>query len=231
MKANVCVGLVVGIAGLVSGGCSDDAEPVVTPDAEVSPVDGESDGGDTSAADSGTEVAPDAADTADGTGTPETMDMVEVNDTVEVPDLVEEVEEVVTSHCPETPCQPGELCTEGVCVCDPTPVSYRDDIAPKLASGCGPGCHVYNGSIASGSAGLNLSRSFSYQELVEVRTFQCGDDRVRVARGDVGASYLIDKMLGRQMCAGIRMPKGRSVWSASDMALVGRWICQGAEDN
>jgi len=228
MKANVCVALVVGIWGLVSGGCSDDAEPIVTPDAEVSPVDVDSDVGDIGVPDTGAEVSPDAVETTDGAGSPDAADMVDVSDHVDEPDLVEEV---VTTRCPETPCEHGELCSDGVCVCDPTPVSYRDDIAPKLSAGCGPGCHVYNGSIASGSAGLNLARSFSYQELVEVRTFQCGDDRVRVAKGDVGASYLIDKMLGRQMCAGVRMPKGRSLWSASDMALVGRWICQGAEDN
>lgn len=240
MKSSQSIGVVAWVLGLVLAGCSEGSALVVTPDAEVLPVDVESDGGDTAVLDTGTEVpdvGPDAADGSDSADTvapldtSDTHDGVDVADVAGVADVADVADEVIEARCPETPCEPGELCQVGVCVCDTTPVSYRNDIAPKFATGCGPGCHVYNGSIASGSAGLNLALAFSHQELVEVRAIQCGDDRVRVASGDVAASYLMGKLLGRRMCAGVLMPKGRPAWSATDLALVGRWICQGAEDN
>lgn len=127
-------------------------------------------------------------------------------------------------------CPPGMICEGDVCVCDTTPVSYANDIAPRFTTGCGPGCHVYS-NVASGSAGLNLAIVHSYDELVGVTAFQCRDGRVRVVPGDPGASYLIHKMLGVDMCTGVRMPKGRQAWSSADMAMLGRWICQGARDN
>jgi hypothetical protein len=127
-------------------------------------------------------------------------------------------------------CPPGMVCEGDVCVCDTTPVSYANDIAPRFTTGCGPGCHVYS-NAASGSAGLNLAIVHSYDELVGVTAFQCRDGRVRVVPGDPGSSYLMQKMLGVDMCSGVRMPKGRQMWSAADLAMLGRWICQGAQDN
>jgi hypothetical protein len=127
-------------------------------------------------------------------------------------------------------CPPGTVCDSGVCVCDPTPVSYSSDIAPRFTTGCGPGCHVYT-NAATGSAGLNLALVHSHKDLVGVTASQCRDGRQRVVPGDPAASYLMDKMLGVDMCSGVRMPKGRQMWSATDLAMLGRWICQGALDN
>ncbi|MCC6622638.1 MAG: hypothetical protein IT385_15350 [Deltaproteobacteria bacterium] len=132
----------------------------------------------------------------------------------------------------DTPCDPGLVCVEGECACDETPVSFVDQIQPLFTTGCGPGCHVYS-SATSGSAGLNLHKSHAFADLVGVPAYQCSGDaaRARVSPGDVGGSYLMDKLIGRDMCRGIRMPKGRSPWSADKLALVGRWICQGARND
>ena len=201
-------------SGLVLG--CDDGDTSPTPEAEVEVID---------------------TDTADGVD--------EVADTVETPDTVEvEVEETIdtTPDSEDTDtedtaepidgcgdgCTYGFVCVDGTCVCDPTPVSYATDIAPRFATGCGPGCHVYS-NAASGSSGLNLALVHSYKDLVGVTAEQCRDGRVRVVPGDPAASYLMQKMLGQQMCGdGVRMPKGRQAWSVTDMAMVGRWICQGA---
>lgn len=223
---------------LVVAACDEAVAPVTTPDAAIVDVadgadevgDGEGDreveGPDVSDGASG-EAGSGEVDAGGALGDVVADDVGDVGDALDVDDA----SEVVVRFCPEVACEPGELCQEGVCVCDPSPVSYARDIAPRFSTGCGPGCHVYNGSVASGSAGLNLAVAFSYQELVGVQAFQCNDARrVRVAPGDVAKSYLIDKMLGRRMCAGVRMPKGRSYWSEADVAMLGRWICQGAKD-
>ncbi|HRE88446.1 MAG TPA: hypothetical protein PK095_04820 [Myxococcota bacterium] len=208
-------------------GCGD-GESATTPEAEVEVVDTR-------------EVEETSEDSADGV--PETSEpdaSAEVtppdvdNETVEVdtntPDTAVEPDVEITNPTCADGCPPGMVCEADVCVCDTAPVSYANDIAPRFTTGCGPGCHVYS-NAASGSAGLNLAIVHSYDELVGVTAFQCRDGRVRVVPGDPGSSYLMQKMLGQDMCTGVRMPKGRQAWSAADMAMIGRWICQGAQDN
>lgn len=209
-------------------GCGD-GESSTTPEAEVEVVDTrevEDSGGDD--VETGADGLDDTAgpDTSADTAEPDTADTAEPDtaDTAVGPDA-----EVSNPTCAEG-CPPGLVCEGDVCVCDTTPVSYANDIAPRFTTGCGPGCHVYS-NAASGSAGLNLAIVHSYDELVGVTAFQCRDGRVRVVPGDPGSSYLMQKMLGVDMCTGVRMPKGRQAWSAADMAMLGRWICQGAEDN
>lgn len=208
-------------------GCGD-GESATTPEAEVEVVDtreveeiGEPE-----------TVVPDVADTTEPDATePDTIQA----DTTEPDTSSDTATDSVGPDDLSNPtcaagCPPGLVCEGDVCVCDTTPVSYANDIAPRFTTGCGPGCHVYT-NAASGSAGLNLAQVHSYDELVGVTAFQCRDGRVRVIPGDPGSSYLVQKMLGVDMCTGVRMPKGRQAWSAADMAMLGRWICQGAEDN
>lgn len=208
-------------------GCGD-GESATTPEAEVEVVDtreveetGEPD-----------TVVPDVADTTEPDATePDTIQA----DTTEPDTSSDTAADSVGPDDLSNPtcaagCPPGLVCEGDVCVCDTTPVSYANDIAPRFTTGCGPGCHVYT-NAASGSAGLNLAQVHSYDELVGVTAFQCRDGRVRVVPGDPGSSYLMQKMLGVDMCTGVRMPKGRQAWSAADMAMLGRWICQGAENN
>gem|GEM_PF-4206887 len=130
-------------------------------------------------------------------------------------------------------CDPGLLCVDNVCSCDPTPVSFAADVVPLFKSTCGTSCHVVN-SATGGSAGLNLNTNFAFAELVAKDASQrrgANADRLRLVAGDVGASYLVDKLLGRDMCSGARMPKGRAAYNATQLSTVGRWICQGALEN
>lgn len=184
---------------------------------------------------------PESVDGPEGVDGPESVDGPEGTegpDVIDEPGGVAEVadtsEPEVGPTCPEIACAPGELCEGGVCVCDPTPVSFATEIAPLLQTGCGPGCHVYNAAVTSGSAGLNLAPHFAHAELVGVPTTQCrtrDPERLRVAPGAPARSYLVHKLEGREMCSGVRMPKGRTAWPADRIALLGRWICQGAADN
>jgi hypothetical protein len=156
------------------------------------------------------------------------------------PDVIEDTHPEVTDDTSPAPacvsdsdCAPGTLCIDDTCTCDPTPVSFADDIVPLFASTCGASCHVVS-SATGGSAGLNLKAAFAHAELVSVDASQCRNaraDQLRVVPGDVGKSYLMDKLLGTNMCTGTRMPKGGSKYSAARLSMVGRWICQGAPNN
>ncbi len=183
---------------------------------------------DTTAPETIDEASPDApeADTA-----PET-----IADTAPAEEVIPEVTEPEIkgpSCASDSDCTPGTLCIDDVCTCDPTPVSFTGDIVPLFASTCGTSCHVVN-SATGGSAGLNLKAAFAHAELVDKDASQCRNaraDQLRVVPGDVTKSYLMDKLLGTNMCSGTRMPKGVAKYSAARLSLVGRWICQGALDN
>lgn len=131
-----------------------------------------------------------------------------------------------TEHCGEcdNPCGPGILCDAGGCGCPGDGVSFAAEVEPLLADECtGGGCH---GSPVP-SAGLDLRAGFAYDDLVGVASSQC-DDRLRVAPGQPGASYLMDKLLGVNLCFGTKMPKAGPGLSAEQIATVSEWICRGA---
>jgi hypothetical protein len=189
-------------SGLVFG-CGDGGTS--TPIAEVEVVDTEDVSRDTEDGEAGT-TSPDTVpvDTIPADTSVDTVD----NDTMS-PEVEPDTSAADAAMVPcDEGCPPGTVCDEDVCVCDTTPVSFATDVA-----------------------GLNLAQVHAYGDLVGVAAFQCRDGRQRVVPGDPGASYLMDKMLGVDMCSGVRMPKGRQLWSAADLAMLGRWICQGALDN
>jgi hypothetical protein len=84
------------------------------------------------------------------------------------------------------------------------------------------GCH---GKTAP-KEGLNLSAGSSYAGLVNVASTQCTTKK-RVVPNNPAASYLVDKVEGRNMCVGTQMPKGSKL-SAADRQKIGAWICRGA---
>jgi hypothetical protein len=49
-----------------------------------------------------------------------------------------------------------------------------------------------------------------------------------VQPGDPSGSYLIQKLLGRDLCSGSQMPKAGVTLPSADMAMLSAWICQGA---
>ncbi len=122
-------------------------------------------------------------------------------------------------------CAPGQACVSGSCQCSDRVVSFDADVAPLLANNCtNAGCH----SGIKAKENLDLTLAKSYAALVSVSAQQCSDGRERVKPGDPSASYLMQKLLGRDMCTGTQMPKAGVTLPSADMAVIGAWICQGA---
>ncbi|MFT3924185.1 MAG: hypothetical protein QM778_16745 [Myxococcales bacterium] len=122
-------------------------------------------------------------------------------------------------------CAPGQTCQAGHCACSDRVVDFTKDVAPILQSACtNAGCH----SGTKPKENLSLSSSTSYAELVGVKTSQCNDGRLLVKPGDPGTSYLMQKLLGQDLCSGTQMPKAGSSLPAQQLETITAWICQGA---
>lgn len=122
-------------------------------------------------------------------------------------------------------CGADQACVLGSCTCTGPVVSFAADVAPILERSCSnAGCHVG----ATPRARLDLTLDRSYDELVGVSTVQCSDGRLLVQPGRAAESYLMQKMLGTNMCSGTLMPKSSSPLPASELAIIGSWICRGA---
>jgi len=129
-------------------------------------------------------------------------------------------------HCGscDQPCPSGSVCEDAACACPGPAVSFATDIEPLFVADCiGMGCH---GSPVP-QAQLDLRANNGYDDLVGVAASQC-DDRLRVAPGQPEASYLLDKLLGIDLCMGTRMPKAATPYTAEQIDLITAWICQGA---
>ena len=124
-------------------------------------------------------------------------------------------------------CAPGQSCAAGVCTCAGGSVSFSAAVQPILTASCAnAGCH----SGALPKAGLRLTAGNAYQALVGVTAGECNDGRKRVLPGDPSQSYLVDKLLGVDLCSGTRMPKLAALPAAS-IETIASWICSGAPDN
>jgi len=131
-------------------------------------------------------------------------------------------------HCGDcgSPCAPSEACSEGSCSCDAADLSYAADVEPLLVESCtSMGCHGSGPMPAQ--EGLRLSTGDGYDNLVGVAADQCGD-RLLVDPGHPGSSYLLDKILGINLCSGTKMPKMGAGLSAAESDLISQWICGGA---
>jgi hypothetical protein len=129
-------------------------------------------------------------------------------------------------HCGDctTMCPTGEPCDAGTCACEgASALSYAANIEPVLAAQCtAAGCH--RGPVPQ--AGLNLTTGNGYAGLVGVASSQCAN-RMIVAPGQPGASYLVNKLMGTNLCFGTKMPKTGSI-GADNIAAINDWICTGA---
>lgn len=126
-------------------------------------------------------------------------------------------------------CGGGETCVDSQCECaGNAAVSFADDILPILTGGCaGNGCHAGRRPQEQ----LGLEGDVAYEELVGPNSVQCTPSRPLVAPGDSSGSYLMDKLLGRNLCMGTAMPKGAQPLSQQQLDRIGAWICAGAPDN
>lgn len=117
----------------------------------------------------------------------------------------------------------------GVCTCAMATVPFAD-VQAILTQRCATaGCHVG----ATAKEGLDLSAGNAYAGLVNVATKQCGADRMRVLPGKPDESYVIDKVMGVDLCGGIsskRMPPSIAL-STKDIQTISDWICGGALEN
>lgn len=126
-------------------------------------------------------------------------------------------------------CGPGSTCQDGACVCDPgASARFAADVQPILASSCGgDDCH----SSANDVTSLSLAKADAYEQLVGKPADGEGCDILRVAPGDPDKSFLVDKLMGGDLCYGKPMPRfpGRLPDAAIEK-FVG-WICAGAPND
>jgi hypothetical protein len=80
-------------------------------------------------------------------------------------------------------------------------------------------------------ASLDLSSGAAYGNLVNVPSSQCSPSRLRVMPGDPGRSYLMNKLMGVNLCTGSQMPKAGTSLSSGELQSIGAWICGGAPQN
>jgi hypothetical protein len=78
--------------------------------------------------------------------------------------------------------------------------------------------------------GLDLSVGKSYADLVNVAASQCSTRKL-VLPGDPANSYLMQKMLGVNMCSGSQMPKAGVTIPGNELQAISNWICAGAPNN
>jgi hypothetical protein len=124
-------------------------------------------------------------------------------------------------------CAPGQTCEAGVCQCGTATVSFSGAVQPIFTSKCATmACH---GGVMP-PEGLDLRTGKSYAKLVGVTATECSDGRMRVLPGAPDQSYLVDKLLGIDLCFGSKMPKTGGVADA-DIATISNWICEGAPND
>jgi len=126
-------------------------------------------------------------------------------------------------------CPGSESCQAGACVaCGGDGVSFAGDLQPIFTSTCsGSTCHAGRRP----AAGLSLAAGSSYANLVGVAASGCSDGRVRVAPGAPDSSYILDKLLGMNMCRGQQMPLMNPNLPTAQTDMIRSWICDGAPNN
>ncbi len=102
-------------------------------------------------------------------------------------------------------------------------VHLRRDVEPIFMSSC-------SGEFCHGLAMTSASRAYDY--LVNQPSLECDDLRPLVTPGEPDRSYLVDKLVGRNLCAGHPMPRGVSnQLTAEERATVLAWVAEGAPND
>jgi len=100
----------------------------------------------------------------------------------------------------------------------PTFTSIQANVLTPMCVGCHAG--------AAAPAGLRLDEGSSYALLVGIASAEVGSLQ-RVAPGNPGASYLIQKLEG-SAAVGARMPLGGPYLDPATIAVIRQWIADGA---
>jgi hypothetical protein len=101
--------------------------------------------------------------------------------------------------------------------------SFASDVYPLFQSARCTSCHG-----SPGSASLNLTEAVAYANLVNRTASECTPLRLLVAASAPQSSYLLDKLLGTNLCSGVRMPRGGTPFTQAQLDTVRSWIAAGA---
>ncbi len=101
----------------------------------------------------------------------------------------------------------------GACVSVKTR-SFTRDVVPLFNSCAGEVCH----SFAAGAIIQQLG----------IPSVECCGQEQMIEPGHPERSYVLRKLLGTNLCGGLKMPLERVPFSADDLQIVSDWICQGA---
>jgi len=77
---------------------------------------------------------------------------------------------------------------------------------------------------------LAESAGWNVEKLVNVAAAECSDGRKLVLPGQPATSYLVEKLMGVNLCFGTQMPKAGSIVTA-EVQTIANWICEGAPNN
>jgi hypothetical protein len=113
----------------------------------------------------------------------------------------------------------------------PTFTSIQRDIFSTSDSAMRQACtNCHNSGNAVVAGGLNLTGAGAYSALVNAPS-RDKPGAIRVIPGDPDGSYLIQKIEGGPRIVGDRMPQSGPFLSSGQIAIIRRWIEQGAANN
>ncbi|HSC88466.1 MAG TPA: hypothetical protein VLC09_14385, partial [Polyangiaceae bacterium] len=127
-------------------------------------------------------------------------------------------------------CGPGTTCQAGKCACDADApaAAFQADVLPVFESSCGgKSCHSGTNELTS----LDLSPAVAYAQLVGVASEGESCTSSRVVAGAPDDSFLVDKLLGGDLCYGKRMPRQDDALGDEAVGRIIGWICAGAADD
>lgn len=109
------------------------------------------------------------------------------------------------------------------------PVSFARDIRPLLSRGNGPpsGCKVCHYQGEHTPQGIDIG-GLDMTTLGRLRKGGVSSGTRIIVAGDPSASVMVQKLEGTYG-RGARMPKDQKPWSTQEIALVRRWIAEGAK--
>jgi hypothetical protein len=109
--------------------------------------------------------------------------------------------------------------------------SIQRDIFSAPDSTGRPACtSCHNAQFARFNGNLNLADGSAYAALVNVASSGKAG-AIRIIPGDPAGSYLIHKLEGAPDIAGVRMPNGGPYLTTGQIAIIRRWIQDGAPNN
>lgn len=105
--------------------------------------------------------------------------------------------------------------------------SFQNDILPIFENSCaGSDCHTEMDRVAP----LALEPATAYANLVGATADECGA-KDYVIPNSPDQSYLVEKLMGGNICAGERMPLGEDPLPTAGVRTIVNWICAGAPNN